>query len=361
MSKRKITLKAIAEQAGLSIASVSRVIHTPHLTQRETQNRVNQAITELDFDAKNLLKRYQTNAKSQIILILDNQMITNSLINQGIENQAKIKGYKILYLRFIYFTESEIQQIINYTINFQLDGILIINNSPHLNNLLQMQHALPPIVLINQFSLKFPCVYFDHLSIGYQATQYLIGLGHKQIAILLANKDESDVYQLYSGHKQALARANIAINHALIAYQSVSYLRSKEAVKAMLNSTKPPTAIICTDQFGLNHFDYEKDMPKDQHSYFINAQSTICGVIDQCRTMNIDIPENLSLLQFMPDKNYKLYYPLNHICAMYKPLFTMGEEAFQLLFAIVNGDHSIRQAKLIDSELIIRHSTRKIK
>lgn len=356
MSKRKITLKAIAQRAGLSVASVSRVIHTPHLTNRETQSKVNKAITELDFNANELFKNYRTITRSNTMLVIDNQLISNSLINYGIEHHAKKAGYKLLYLRFIYFEETEIQQVISYTINYHLDGILIINNSPYLKRLLQFQHALPPIVLINQFSMDLPCVYFDHLSISYQATEYLISLGHKHIAILLAKENDSVVNQLYNGYKQALSRANLVVNNRLIAYQSLSYATSKLALKTLMTSTQPPTAIICTDQLSLNYLDREQHAAND----LIHTESAICGIIEQCRMMKINLPEQLSLLQFIHDNNYKLYQPLNHISAIYKPLFCMGEQAMLLLLSILNRDHPVRLAKMIDSELILRHSTARI-
>ncbi len=359
MSKRKITLKAIAQRAGLSIASVSRVIHTPHLTHRDTQSRINQAISELNFDAKELFKNYHAVNQSNTILVIDNQLIPNSLINHGIEYKAKMEGYKLLYLRFIYFNENEIQQIISYTINHHLDGILIINDSPYLKRLLQFQHALPPIVLINQFSMSLPCIYFDHLSIGYQATEYLLSLGHRNIAILLAEEERNEVYQLFNGYQQALARANIMVNDKLIAYQSVSYSACKTALRTMMSSTQPPSAIICTDCLSLNFLDREQQS-NSSSGYSISTESAICGVIDQCRAMKINIPERLSLLQFVHDNSHKPYQPLNHITAIYKPLFEMGEQAMLLLVSMLNCDQPIRLAKMIECELIIRHSTTKL-
>lgn len=356
MTTPKITLTKIAQQAGVSITSVSRVIHTPHLTSRETQEKVNQAITILGFNAS-LFKPHNQDHVSRKILIIDNQLFTSSFINQGIEHKAQELGYKLLYLRFLYFSEHEIQQIISYTINYKVDGILIINNSPYLASLPRYQRALPPIVLVNQFSLIFPCVYFDHLSIAFRATKYLIEQGHKRIAVLLGDKDKDEVNFIMQGYQQALIRANMPITPQYMAYHCFNYSTSHNTIKKLMQLPLPPTAVICSDYCNLNYLDRDKLIKDERFDKAISAESSICGVIDQCGAMNIDIPADLSLLQFTHHKGYKQYRPLNHICAIYKPLFEMGDRAVDLLVSQMQTVHKIRSSLLIDAELITRHST----
>lgn len=359
MTKSKMTLTKIAKLAGVSITSVSRVINTPHLTSKHIKERVNQAMCTLGFTGA-VLKPYVQGAVNKKMLVIDNQLISDSLINQGIESKAKQLGYKLLYLRFLYFSEHEIQQIIYYTIHHQVDGILVINDSPYLNLLQQSQHALPPIVLVNQFSLHFPCVYFDHLSNGYQATKYLTDLGHKRIAILLGEKDKDETNYLLQGYKQALARANLTLSQEYIAYRCFNYSTSYKKVKSLMQLSLPPTAIICCDHVGLNYADRDTLIHDEKFDKSLSAESAICGVIDLCRMMKIDIPHTLSLLQFVHHIGHKQYSPLNHICAMYKPLFDMGQQAVSLLRALLEPDFQLPQALLIDSEFVLRHSTNNI-
>ncbi|WP_392563462.1 LacI family DNA-binding transcriptional regulator [Orbus wheelerorum] len=356
MAKSKVTLTKIAKHAGVSITSVSRVVHSPHLTSRHTQERVNLAIEALGFNAS-ILKPYNQFNPNQKILIIDNQLITDSLINKGIESKAKELGYKLLYLRFFYFSEQEIQQIISYTTDYHVDAILIINDAPYLQALQQYQHALPPIVLVNQFSLVFSCVYFDHLSNGYQATKYLVDQGHKRIAILLGDSNKEETNYLKQGYQQALIRVNIAISQDYIAHHCVNYSASYKVIKKLMTSALPPTAIICSDHINLSYADREKFVFDDKFDQAISAESAICGVIDQCLAMRIDIPSHLSLLQFIHHKGHKQYSPLNHICALYRPLFEMGEKAMMQLISILNCSSPSRSSSIIDVELVARNST----
>lgn len=122
----------------------------------------------------------------------------------------------------------------------------------------------------------------------------------------------------------------------------------------------PPTAIICCDHVGLNYADRDTLIHDEKFDKSLSAESAICGVIDLCRMMKIDIPHTLSLLQFVHHIGHKQYSPLNHICAMYKPLFDMGQQAVSLLRALLEPDFQLPRALLIDSEFVLRHSTNNI-
>lgn len=369
--KTKITMTAIAKQAHTSVASVSRVIHTPHLTSKAIQVKVHQAIEKLDFDAKCLLKPREPTVTSKKILVIDNQFSGRSLINQGIEITAKIKGYKLLYLRFLYFTKQEIQQIISYTINHSLDGIIIINNSPYLSELLQYKHALPPLVLVNQFMLDLPCVYFDHIAIGYKATRYLVEQGHKRIAILLGQPDKLSTQQVKNGYLQALQRAELSFVEHYLVMNCCSYSAYNYAVKALMSQAMPPTAIICSDNLCLDYMDYDElsekqcQEPRTEYlSQHTSEDNGICSVLEQCQAMGIKIPSQLSLLYFSHSSQRKPYGDLNHVSSLYKPLYKMGESAVELLLTRLAPSYQsayTNLARLIETELITRHSVADLK
>lgn len=356
MPSSKVTLTKIAIKAGVSVTSVSRVVHTPHLTSREIQQKVHQAIAQLGINSA-VFKSHKQLPASKKILVIDNQLISDSHINKGIESKAQELGYKLLYLRFFYFSYHEIQQIISYTINHQVDGILIINHSPYLSSLLHYEHALPPLVLVNQFSLNQPCVYFDHLSNSYQATKYLTDKGHKRVAILLGDITKEETKHTIHGYQQALVRWNITPTENYMVNYCINYSTSYNAVKRLMQLAFPPTAIICCDHLNLNYSDRDKLPVDDKFDEAISADSAICGVIDQCRAMDINIPSDLSLLQFIHHKGHKQYNPLNHICAIHKPLFEMGQKSLSLLIDLQNPSYRTGRALMVGVELVNRHST----
>lgn len=349
----KITLQTIAKQANLSIASVSRVLHTPHLTTQATQTRVYQAIKTLNYDRQYLFKSSKNALPTKKILILDNQLVSPSAINRGIEYSLKKGDYKIFYLRFLYCNQTDIHQIINYTINHSFDGILIINNVPYLEKLHQYRQALPPIVIINHFSLNFPCIYFDHLTIGYQVTSYFLNQGHTRIAILLGDENKVSAQQLEKGYQHALLRTNLSINSHYIIYHCFHYQNGKQAIKTLMTSSHPPTAIIITDNIDLNYMDDEYLTPQN----YLSPYSQVHGVIKQCEEMKIAIPQQLSLIYFNHDKQ-KQNNELDLLSAINKPLYTMGENAVNLLLKLLGlGSKLDTINQQMETTTIFRHST----
>ena len=124
----KITLSAIAKKAKVSVASVSRVLRTPNMTSSRTQSIVYQAMKDLNVDLSENLKDYQLNHSSNRILIIDNQLISKSLINFGIEQALCEVKLQFCYLQFSYQDDCDIYHLIQYITQNRFIGILIINH-----------------------------------------------------------------------------------------------------------------------------------------------------------------------------------------------------------------------------------------
>ncbi len=350
MTKSKITLTDIAKQADVSIATVSRVMRTPHITSWATQKRVHHAMTLLNWHGNNKLKPHCGQIQSKTILVIDNQLIPHSLINIGLEEKLNQYGYKIVYLRFVYCDEKDIYQLINFTLNHAVDGIIIINHAPYLKNLTTYTYALPPIVLVNQFSLKLPCVYFDHLTTAYQITRYYLNKNHKRIAILLNNDISQSATHLLQGYQQALQRGNIQIEPDYIMPNCFSYQHGQLAIKTLMTHQKPPTAIIITDSLCLNYTDMTYRTSHTPCLY----HSALLGALHQCNQMGITIPHQLGLFYFSHNTE-KHHNQLDTLNTASKPLKKMGEDAADLLLKLFGKTtQRIQIATPIETALIYR-------
>lgn len=356
IKKRKlITMFDVANQANVSVATVSRVINTPHLASYRAQIKVNSAIERLNYDTTVLIKPYQSSTTHKKILVIDNQLISRSLINSGIENMAKSQGYKLLYLRFLYFTQLEIQQIISYTINHQVDGIIFINNSPYLDEIQKFTLALPPMVVLNHFSLQLPCVYFDHLTIAFNATEYLLQQGHSKIACLTGTPDKQSSLYTQQGYTKALQRANITLNANYMIPACFDFATGSGVLKNLMSHTQPPTALICSDNHCLNYSDEELFSPERLQTLHSSENSPIHGIIAQSTKMNIAIPNKLSII-YMAHTAQTKNPPLSLLTHVNKPFYTMGQQGFSLLMQHIARTKPIPKSQLIEAELIVRHS-----
>lgn len=341
----KTTLATIAKQANLSIASVSRVLNKPQMTSALTQSKVYQAIQELNIDTYQNIDNYQTTKVTKKILIIDNQLITHSLINYGIEHVLKLAGYQLFYLRFPYSNNNDIQHLVRYVTQNLFDGIIVINDAPYLEKLSQYTLTMPPIILVNHFHVDFTCVYFDHLMIGHQMTKYLIEHSHSKIAILLSHYDKTSSTQFLQGYQQALHRANVTLDSNYIVQDCFTYEHGRLAIKNLLSSNKPPTAIICADNICLNYMD--EKYYSDQH--YQSSYRTVLGALDQIRESQI----SAFTLTYISHTKQRQYNELDRLNRIYKPLHEMGKQAAALLCDYLKNSNMLtKQYRLIKTEPI---------
>ncbi|MDF7671338.1 LacI family DNA-binding transcriptional regulator [Orbaceae bacterium ESL0721] len=320
----KITLSAIAKRANLSISSVSRVLRTPQITSSATQKDVYEAIESLNLKPSDLFNSYQYAAPMKTVLILDNQLFQQQALCHAIDASLKQRGYMMIYSRLLPNKNSDIYMLICYIINQKFTAILVINDAPYLEDLHRYNHILPPIVLINHFSLAFPSIYFDHLAIGFQITESVIKRGHKNIAFILGKEDKISTKQLIKGYEQALLRANITVNKSYIITNCIDYHHGKEAINRLMTISQTLTALIIADTICLNSAD------KQYHNLPSSAHNHVYGAIAACRERDIVIPEKLSLIYFN-HHGEKQHNELDQLSEVNKPLATMGEQAVNLL------------------------------
>ena len=350
----KPTMRDVAKHANVSVATVSRVINLPHLTSDRAQLKVHQVIEELGYDTTQLLKPKAPKYHHKKILVIDNQLFSNSQINKGLESSAKAAGYKLLYLRFLYFTDYETQQIIHYTLNHKVDGIIFINDSPYLHELQKLITVLPPLVVLNYFSLDYSCLYFDHLTIAFKATEYLLQQGHNRIACLIPSREKQSNIYIQQGYTQALNRLGHSFNIDYFIEGCCTFESGRLAVKTLMKSRQPPTALICFDSTNLNYLD-EDCFIEASSSQPSSEQSLLKGVLYQIKKLGLVIPGHLSIMHTTHLQQHEVFTEplLTHI---HKPLYKMGEEGFALLLTKLKSYSVANTSKLIPTELVIRHS-----
>ncbi|MCO6523645.1 MAG: LacI family DNA-binding transcriptional regulator [Candidatus Schmidhempelia sp.] len=354
---KTVTMQDIAKHAKVSVATVSRVLNTPSKTSIFTRNKVDKAIAELDYDTKALIKPYDMVHHSKKILVIDNQYLARGMINRGIEHKAYELGYKLLYLRFLFFTQEEIQQIITYTIHHQIEGIILINDCPYLEQFEQYREALPPVILLNHYSRYFSCVYFDHLSIAYQATDYLIKQGHKHIACLIGLPEKQSTHYLVEGYQLALKHASINQNSAYLHYQCVDFYSAQSLFKSLSQQPIMPTAIFCYDNCCLNYHDqYQMSSYQNNDTpTYTDENSIINGLLSQAKKQRYMIPQQLSLIATLPQINHQTIIE-PQVTYMYKPMYQMGQQGLLLLLSLIKKQTKQYQSIIINNDMIIRHS-----
>lgn len=180
------TIRDVAARAGLSVATVSKYINGKTVKE-STRLAIEEAIKELDFHPNNIAKGL-CNAKSFSVAILlpmlDSTFCTSMI--SSIESTLLPLGYSVIVCECHNNAEMELRKT-QYLIDRMVDGIVLIPYASDGKQIEMIQKSNIPLILLDQ-EIKdhaADCIVLDNELAGFESTQRLIDLGHKDIGILL--------------------------------------------------------------------------------------------------------------------------------------------------------------------------------
>jgi len=248
---KQITIKEVAEMAGVSVATAARVVGNYGSASAKTRKKVMSVVEELNFIPNQLAQGIKSKSTKTIGVIVGN--IQNSFFGEmldTIENCLQKAGYHMIVCNT---NEDPDEEITNLKILHSkcVDGIIIStcqsSDKQFDANEKKLYCSNLPIVFIDRevFSLKELCVKTDHFGGAYEATNYLIKMGHEKIAVF-AGKNISTMQQRIMGYEAALRDSNIEIDRELIRRENNSD-NIKDTIistKNLVSSRKDVTAIF---------------------------------------------------------------------------------------------------------------------
>jgi LacI family transcriptional regulator, repressor for deo operon, udp, cdd, tsx, nupC, and nupG len=329
-------ISQVAKQAGVSTATVSRVVSGSNgQVSLRTRARVMRAVELLGYAPNSAAKNLRTQRSGKILVTVPD--ISNpffSLILQGIEDAALRAGYAVL----IGDTQHEPTREERYAQMLhrkEADGLIFLghrlpNEAASLVRAAARRQA--PVVNGCEFSprLGVPSVHIDNARASQEAMDHLYSLGHRRVAVitgpLVSPLSRDRLRGAVAGARAARARSQLVIVHG-----DFSIASGSTAADRLLTRNPPPTAIFC--------FNDEMAM----------------GVIDTARRRGIRIPEDLSVVGF-DDIRFARYLdpPLTTVT---QPMREIGEGCVKLLMAILSGNADAPESVTLPHQLTIRAST----
>jgi DNA-binding LacI/PurR family transcriptional regulator len=264
MRPRSITIKDIAEQAGVSVSTVSYVLNgNDKRVGSATREKVLELIQELNYRPNTMARSMVKRSTSTIGLIISE--VDNSIFNsvvRGVEEVLKVNNYHLL-LFWAATVEEEVQAIETLR-SLQVDGLIFLSTTGHYQNehLFALQAENFPFVVINRTveEADINLVKLDSIGIGKLATRHLIELGHQKIATIAGPiKNEPmlvSALERHQGWQQALEEYDITPQPAWIVSCNYSYRSGYGAVKRLLNQTgrgpnRPSAIFIANDTMAI--------------------------------------------------------------------------------------------------------------
>ena len=327
-----ITLKMVAESAGVSVNTASRAINSKSDINEETKKRVLQVAQELGYVRNATAVALRTRKTGTIgVVIADNRNPFYAELLNGIEVAAREKNYHIILANTQRDYKKE-EEAINLLLTKRVDGLLITpvqDKDEDIKNLLDAN--IPFVVVGRDFeNIEIDAVFNDEVKGGFLATEYLIKKGHKRIALVDGFIYKSPAKGRLEGYKKALDKYRISLDESLISVGDINIEDGYERTKQMLEKNLEFTAI----------FTYNDMMA--------------FGSMQAIKEKGLRIPEDIGLVGYDDIQFSSLISPSLTTIRLKKQ--ELGIESVKLLFSRINKEHKKTKKIMLDVELQIRET-----
>ena len=334
-----ITIKEIAKRCGVGVSTVSRALNDHSDINPATKQKILDVIKETGYIPNNSARNLKrTDAKCIAVLV---KGITNPFFTpviEVVENEVKKRGYALV-LRHVEAYENEVDVALELEKEKRLRGIIFMGGS-NKHSAEKMKQLNVPVIfstvgsdISDELSKSaYSTVSVDDALESKKMTEYLIGLGHKKIAILTEGNDVPSVVSLrLEGYKAALKEHGIKEDKNLIRFvdrQIYAIHNGYDTTKALIESGAKFTALYCI------------------------SDVLAFGALRALKDAGLRVPEDVSVAGF--DGQELSQYCIPRLTTIKQPLDKISKETMKLLFNIIDKEsahkHIVLPGKLVEGE-----------
>ncbi|MDT8860135.1 LacI family transcriptional regulator [Alkalihalobacillus sp. MEB130] len=329
------TIYDVAKKAGVSIATVSKVINNNGRIGKDTRKKVLKIMEELNYHPSVLasgLTRKRTETIGVLIPDLANPFFAE--ITASMEERAHELGLSVVICSTNDSEEKEAKYI-SLLMRKKVDGCILASRFTQVSLIENMIKQGIPVALTSQDipSLNLNTVSVDDYKGGYQATAHLASLGHKKIATI-AEKNVRSSHERIKGYMDAMIEKGLAVEDTYIVEVEPTVKGGKEAAERLLTSEDPPTAI------------------------FAGNDILAIGVSQGARACQLEIPNDFSVVGFDNTLLATICDP--PLTTIAQPIQQIGRQIVDVLVSEINGELDYKQRIMLPPELVVRESTKKL-
>ena len=328
---RRATISEIAREAGVSVPTVSKVLNGHAHVAAETRARVEEIIARRDYARRPAKRRQKAGLVDLVFPGLGSEWALE--IIEGVERVAQDAGYGTV-VSSLSLDGSRIRPWLANLAERKSDGLLMAVYQLDAKQIQRVKSLGIPVVLIDPVGQPGP----DLMTVGaanweggYSATEHLLQLGHKRIAMIGGREDLQCSSAREDGYISALRRAGIAADPAMMVPGDFSIEAGEAATRKLLDLPERPTAI------------------------FTGNDGQAMGAYRAARSAGLHIPEDLSIIGFDDIPAAEWIEP--GLTTIRQPVVQMAETAMRALLRHLDGDEELPQRIELGTELVIRGST----
>ena len=339
MKQRRTSLKDLAHQLGVSIATVSRALRGSHEVSEEMRTKVKELAKQLNYRPNPFAQSLRKEAPRNIGVVVPN-LVTHyyAAVLDGIEDYARQNGYSVFSCNSHEDYNREEQAIDNF-ISMHVEGIIacLSQDTIDYSHFREIYDMGIPLVFFACFCLPelFSHVVANGAEAAQQATQHLIDNGCRRIAFIGGPNHLDMVKRRKHGYLEALRENRIPIERELVACGKIDFDIARNSTLRLLGSDNPPDAILAFN---------------DIVTY---------AAFDAIKSKDLVIPDDVAIMGFTDGEGAAFVTP--KLSAIMDQAHLQGRKACELLLRNINGDNKIYH-EVVPMILKIRDSSvKKIK
>lgn len=327
------SIKDVAREAGVSIATVSRVLNDIDVVNEDTKKKVLDAIKKLGYRPNIVARSLKTQKTKTIgILIPDISSGFYPEIVRGAEDVANIYDYNVILCNSDFDSDKE-REYLRVLREKMVDGVIYMSSSLEEDMLDIINELDVKTILVETKDRhdRLPSVTIDNVAAAYDSTKYLIDKGLKNIAFVGVRQDIINAWgDRYVGYLKALRDNGLPLDEELVFLKNLKVTTGYEAVEKLISIDRKIDGIVCA------------------------SDEIAMGVINGLREKGINVPEDISVIGFNNNVVASYFYP--QLTTIKQPSYDMGSVAMRMLIKILNNKPLEQDQYVLNYELIQRES-----
>ncbi|HEY5589042.1 MAG TPA: LacI family DNA-binding transcriptional regulator [Candidatus Paceibacterota bacterium] len=335
------SIKDVAKEAGVSIATVSNALNNSRYVKEETKKRIDEIAKRLNYTPNVIARGLKTKSTNTVAIIVPD--IANQFFAQvirGAEEVAKLRKYNVLLICTYYDVLEEKTSAETLKKQF-IDGVIFISGENSFDYIKELNDDNFPVVIADREleDMKIPSVLVDNFHAMKKVVNYLYDLGHRKIGyISYRYNNQTTVRKRFEGYCDGLKENKLDYDPNIVVISETLRLNelegSREVVRKILKSKSIPSVIMTASDL------------------------IAVGVIKALTELKVNIPEGMSVVGY--DNILMSQYTSPLLTTVKQPKKKMGAAAMNLLLDIIEGKKIKSRNIILPTKLIKRQSVAKL-
>jgi LacI family transcriptional regulator len=329
-----LNIKEVANRAGVSVATISRVLNHPESVAPATRKRIEAVMESLDYTPNWFARGLKLNRTGTIALMVPEILDQGYMeIAKGVEDVARQKDQNIILATTEEDRNRELKTIESF-IERKIDGLIIVSSVLTKKDLAQFRNQKMPVVFIgkNPELTGVNGVLTNYSEAAAEAVNHLIEIGHRRIAMIQGSRPFNENREKSEGYHQAMEKAGLDHSEDWVVEEENTIEGGFLAMSKLFSEGRKPEAV------------------------FVTSDYMAIGAMDKIKQMGMRVPEDIAIIGF---DNLRISgYVEPKLTTVAKPMYRMGLVAARLLMDTIEEDRPDAEPQeiLIQSKLKIRKS-----